>query len=44
MLQAWEGELPKPSNNLEWAPWLEATTKRVLACNVRLTKGKRRLI
>jgi hypothetical protein len=31
MLQAWEGELPKPSSDLEWAPWLEAATRRVLA-------------
>ncbi len=33
MLQAWEGELPKPLNDSEWAPWLEAASKRVLACN-----------
>jgi hypothetical protein len=26
MLQAWEGELPKPSSDSEWAPWLEAAT------------------
>jgi len=38
MLQAWEGKLPKPSSDLEWALWLEATTRRVLACIVRLTK------
>jgi hypothetical protein len=43
ILQAWEGELPKPSNDLEWAPWLEATTKRVLACNTRLAKERCRL-
>jgi hypothetical protein len=43
MLQAWEGELPKPLNDLEWAPWLEAATRRVLACNTRLAKDKRRL-
>jgi hypothetical protein len=29
MLQAWEGELPKPSSDLKWAPWLEAATRRV---------------
>jgi hypothetical protein len=43
MLQAWEGELPKPSNNSEWAPWLEVATRRVLACNARLAKESRRL-
>jgi hypothetical protein len=43
MLQAWEGELPKPSSDLEWAPWLEAATKRVLACNALLAKERRRL-
>jgi hypothetical protein len=43
MLQAWEGKLPKPSSDLEWAPWLEATTRRILACNARLAKERRRL-
>jgi hypothetical protein len=41
MLQAWEGELPKPSSESEWAPWLEAATKKVLAYNVRLAKERR---
>jgi hypothetical protein len=43
MLQAWEGELLKPLNDSEWAPWLEAATRRVLACNTRLTKERCRL-
>jgi hypothetical protein len=43
MLQAWEGELPKPSSDSEWAPWLEATTRKVLAYNTRLVKERRRL-
>jgi hypothetical protein len=43
MLQAWEGELPKPLNDSEWVPWLEATIGRVLACNIRLAKERRRL-
>jgi len=43
MLQAWEGELPKPSSDSKWAPWLEAVTRRILACNERLTKEKHRL-
>jgi exonuclease III len=33
MLQAWERELPKPLSDLEWATWLEAVTKKILACN-----------
>jgi hypothetical protein len=43
MLQAWEGELPKPLNDSKWAPWLEAATKRILACNTRLAKERHRL-
>jgi hypothetical protein len=43
MLQAWEGELPKPLNDLEWAPWLEAATKKILACNIKLAKERCRL-
>jgi len=43
MLQAWEGELAKPSIDSEWVPWLEVTTRRVLACNARLMKERRRL-
>jgi hypothetical protein len=41
ILQAWEGELSKPSNDSEWAPWLEVATRKVLACNVKLTKERR---
>ncbi len=41
ILQAWEGELPKPSSDSKWALRLEVTTKRVLACNVRLAKERR---
>jgi hypothetical protein len=40
MLQTWEGELPKPLNDSKWAPWLEAATRRVLACNIRLAKKR----
>ncbi len=43
MLQAWERELPKPSSDSEWAPWLEAATRRVFACNARLAKERHRL-
>jgi hypothetical protein len=40
MLQAWEGELPKPLSDSEWAPWVQVATRRVLACNVRLVKER----
>jgi hypothetical protein len=43
MLQTWEGELPKLSSDSKWAPWLEAATRRVLACNVLLAKERRRM-
>jgi hypothetical protein len=43
LLQAWEGELPKPSSDSKWAPWLEAATRGILACNAQLTKERRRL-
>jgi hypothetical protein len=41
MPHAWEGELPKPSSDSEWAPWPEVATRRILACNVRLAKERR---
>jgi hypothetical protein len=43
MLQVWEGELPKPSSDSKWAPWLEAVTRRILACNKQLAKEKHHL-
>jgi hypothetical protein len=33
MLLAWEGDSPKPTEDLEWAPWLEAATGRVMRYN-----------
>jgi hypothetical protein len=43
MLQVWEGEMPKPTGETEWAPWLEAATQRVMASNALLDKERDRL-
>jgi hypothetical protein len=43
MLQAWDGESPKPINDSEWAPWLKVAAKRVTLCNTRLAKERNRL-
>ncbi len=41
MLEAWVGNHPPPSNDLDWSAWLEATTGRVMMCNARLSKAKK---
>lgn len=43
MLQAWEGDLPSPTNDREWPTWLEAASTRVMRCNTCLVKTKKRL-
>jgi hypothetical protein len=43
MIQAREGQMPKPTGDTKWAPWLEAATHRVMACNTLLTKERNRL-
>jgi hypothetical protein len=42
MLEAWIGDAPLPTNDQDWAPWLEATTDRATQCNRRLSKEKKR--
>jgi hypothetical protein len=42
MLEAWSGDTTRPSNGRDWAEWLEAAMKRVVNCNTRLAKEKRR--
>jgi hypothetical protein len=42
VLQAWEGSEPKPTTTSDWADWLEAATERVMWCNMRLAKEKKR--
>jgi endonuclease/exonuclease/phosphatase family metal-dependent hydrolase len=43
VLQAWARDTPTPSSVQGWAPWLEAAIGRVMSCNNRLTKTKKRL-
>jgi hypothetical protein len=43
LFQAWSGDLPAPSNDQDWTPWLEAAIGRVMAWNNRLAKAKKRL-
>jgi len=43
MLQAWVGDLSFPTNNQGWPTWLEAATARVMRCNVRFARTKKRL-
>jgi hypothetical protein len=38
MLKAWEGKMPKPTREVGWAPWIEATIERVMTCNASLLK------
>jgi len=41
MLEAWVGNHPLPSNNLDWPAWLKAATGKVMLCNSRLSKAKK---
>jgi exonuclease III len=41
ILDAWRGTQPPPSLDADWPRWLEAATRRVLACNGRLAREKR---
>ncbi len=41
--EAWVGSLPPPApNGTDWPAWLEAATERVMRCNTRLSKEKKR--
>jgi hypothetical protein len=42
MLETWDGNRPPPSNDQDWSPWLEATIERVVHCNTRLVRAKKR--
>ncbi len=42
MLQAWSGEMARPSSGRDWATWLEEAIGRVAGCNARLAKEKGR--
>jgi len=41
MLEAWVGNHPLPSNDLDWPAWLEAAIGKVMLCNSRLSKAKK---
>jgi hypothetical protein len=43
LLQAWAGDSLTPPSDQGWAYWIEAAIKRVMICNNRLAKAKRRL-
>jgi hypothetical protein len=43
MLQTWDEELPKPTKDSKWAPWLKVVAKRVMLCNTQLAKERKRL-
>jgi hypothetical protein len=43
MLRAWAGDLLTPTKDQEWSSWLEAAISRVMCCNMRLSKAKKRL-
>jgi hypothetical protein len=42
MLEAWDGNRPLPSNDQDWPAWLEAAIGRVMHCNTRLARVKKR--
>ncbi len=42
MLQAWAGDRALPTNDRDWPAWLEAATERVMRCNARLAKERKR--
>jgi len=41
MWEAWVGDNPLPSNDLDWLAWFEAAIERVMRCNLRLVKVKK---
>jgi hypothetical protein len=42
MLEAWIGDALLPTNDQDWAPWLQVATDRATQCNRRLSKEKKR--
>jgi hypothetical protein len=43
MLEAWASDQPHPANNRDWPAWLEKAVRRVMCCNTRLAKEKKRV-
>jgi hypothetical protein len=42
LFDAWTGTQPTPSQDEEWPTWLEAASERVLQCNIRITREKKK--
>ncbi len=42
LLEAWEGTQPPPSHDADWPGWLEAAIERVLKCNGKIAKERKR--
>jgi hypothetical protein len=42
LLEAWEGTQPPPNQDADWPGWLKAATERVLNCNGKLAKERKR--
>jgi hypothetical protein len=42
LLDAWTGAQPTPSQDAEWLTWLEAASERVLRCNNKIAREKRK--
>jgi exonuclease III len=42
LLDAWTGTQPTPSQDVEWPVWLEEASGRVLKCNLRIAREKKR--
>jgi hypothetical protein len=42
MLLAWARDQARPTNDQGWSAWLEAAIGRVMSCNKRLAKEKKR--
>jgi len=40
MLKAWEGEMPKPTREAGWAPWIKLAIQRVMTYNVSFVKER----
>jgi hypothetical protein len=42
LLEAWTGTQPTPSQDAEWSAWLEAASERVLRCNNKIARERKK--
>jgi endonuclease/exonuclease/phosphatase family metal-dependent hydrolase len=42
LLDAWTGTQPTPNQDVEWPAWLEAASGRMLQCNIKITRKKKK--